>query len=229
MILNSTTPIAIQGAVDYIYNILDDINLAETPIYDPTIDFRRSVLQTRRLYADVSPNLFKRVIEDGTFKNPRWSVLTWNRSPIKDSEIQTRNLYSYSGNELEYFDDKHKTRLVKTSLMVIIYTNTISICDEIEEKLFLRLSKQLAFDLKINDIFSVSVSLDSFDSSGMEIIDLDNMGSTSKVSFSVDISYPIFDNPQVLSLIKDVNLNIYEGDSEWQPKNHLNKQSESQE
>jgi len=229
MELKSTTPIAIQGAIDYIYDSLSDIELVENPIFDPTIDFRRAVLQTRRLYADTDPKIFAKIKKDGTFTNPRWSVLTWNRSPIQDSNIQNRNMYSFSGNESVLHDDRHKTRLVTVDLMFIIYTNTIAQCDEIEEKLFLRMSKQFAFDMALNDKFRMTISIDSFDSSGMEIIDLENMGSTSKVSFNVKISYPIFDNPQVLSLIRDVNLNIYEGDSEWQLKNHLNKQKENQE
>ena len=206
----TTTTLVISQLIEFIKSTIGDkIDLMDQPIYDPNLDFRDSVLGRRRIYHD-SDFMAKTVVNDDRFKIKSWSCLTWNRSELSLSSVQQRKLKFYDDRIGNYRTEQYKFKLVACNFISVIYCNSLSKADRIEELFLLGFSDEIAFDVKLDNDFTIPVRVNEYTSDGTGVLNLEDTGNIAKFGFDVRIEFPIFDDPDVLNLIREVNLDIYD-------------------
>lgn len=194
---------------DYLVGIRTELYNQNIPIldeikYDPNTTFDSAL---RKILVD-SDVAFK------TAENVDNIVgMLWSREPIQKNTVLGRQFSAYINNvPPEYTSDEYKAMLVELPVTIALISSSADLLEEIEEYF---LTSEMYKKLTVNispTIGDIEVSIKDFSVTSLTAEDMNTYGSIMAISITSTLNYPLFRlKAEDVKVIKEINLNIYDG------------------
>lgn len=178
--------------------ILDEIKYDPNTTFDPAL---RKILVDQDLSFKTTENVDNIV------------GMLWSREPIQKGTAISRKFNAYINSiPPTYLTDKFKATLVELPLTIALISSSADYLEEIEEY-FLTSDIYNKITVTISpEIGNIDVAVKDFVVNSLTAEDTNTYGSIMAISITSTLSYPLFRlTDEDLKVIKEINLNIYDG------------------
>lgn len=214
------TTIAIKSALESLVKSLEDCNLIKEgqvvrTVYDPTLTLIRTwsknkkfTLQTKEPFDPL------KVLEKITKKPDEWAILTWNRGSVEidpNFGIKTYRFVTPVPNN-DLLGNQYKAKMVQLPLTVKFYTNNGNLIERIEESLICDYALNTVFNIPVEHIGTMTVSMSPIENSDLNKLDTKTTGQLFEFQVDFILKFLLFaDRSRELPLIKRAFLNVKVG------------------
>lgn len=211
-----TTSLAIKALLAKVaedfsnFNLLtktvDGTSMVRT-IYDPNLEFKRSAIKSQ-MYRGIPKS-----ISDMEKKPDGWTLLSWNREAIQNSEhfgIKTYNLITPVNFE-NITVDKYKAKMVDLPITIKFYSNKGNIIEDIEEMANVLYHKTHIHNYDVPKFGTFTLAIGGFESVSLDKLETETHGSIFSYQLSLKLSYMmmverVLNYPAISDIIVSVNV-----------------------
>lgn len=175
----------ISSSLNEIQNRIPSFNYLPKKFYDTSLDFSK---KTRRYYVKI----------DNIFLNPsnkNWIGMAWNREGLSNAEVM-HNRRFLAGEENQTINtniDTFEFRYSKISLSLALFSNSLDYLENYEEYFYVKvMMPSQSFNINFGDLGNHNIYCNNISLSGVEKLDIENMGNLCQTNVSFDLTFPVF-------------------------------------